>query len=67
MKRFNLMLTDDMHAHIQQNAENRGLTMNAVVIVALEYYFHQHEAIGSMHEMLQLKKQFEAEQLKKPE
>lgn len=56
MKRFNMILTEEMHTFIQQNAEKRGLTMNAVVIVALEYYFQHHDH-----------NQFEVEESKKPE
>lgn len=41
LKKFSLMLTPDLHASLQQNAESRGLTMNAVVIFALENHFKE--------------------------
>lgn len=53
LKKFSLMLTEDMHALIQSNAEARGLTMNAVVITALENHFLQHNAVDAMQQLLQ--------------
>lgn len=60
MKRFNLMITEEMHATIQKSAERRGLTMNAVVIVALESYFFQQETVDTIST---LQRQLELQQL----
>lgn len=62
LKKFSVMMTEEMHSHIQQNAEKRGLTMNAVVIFALEYYFHHNEALGTMQAMLDRVEQEEQKQ-----
>lgn len=64
LKKTSVMLTEEMHAHIQRNAEKRGLTMNAVIIFALEYYFHHNEALGTMQAMLE---QVQKEELKQKE
>jgi len=49
MKKYALMLTEEMREKVQQSAKNRGLTMNAVIVVALENYFHQQDAVDSMN------------------
>jgi len=60
LKKFSLMLTEDMHTLIQNNAEARGLTMNAVVITALENHFLQTNTVDTMSQLLQLAKQQQA-------
>lgn len=62
LKKTSVMLTEEMHAHIQKNADKRGLTMNAVIIFALEYYFHHNEALGTMQAMLERVEQEELKQ-----
>lgn len=41
MKRMSLKVSDEMYSLISTEAENRALTMNAVVIFALENYYSQ--------------------------
>lgn len=41
MRRMSLKVSDEMYSLISAEAENRALTMNAVVIFALENYYNQ--------------------------
>ena len=51
LKRFSVTVSEDMHAWIAEQAEKRGLTMNAVVIFALETYRKQEE-VGPQMQLL---------------
>lgn len=53
VKRMNIKISEDMHAWIQQEADKRGLTMNAVIIFALETYYNQQTVIPGMQALLQ--------------
>ena len=52
LKRFSVTVSEDMHKWIAEQAEKRGLTMNAVVIFALEMYRKQ-EDVGPQLQLLQ--------------
>ena len=52
LKRFNVTLSEDMHAWLAEQSEKRGLTMNALVIFALEMYRKQEE-VGPQMKLLQ--------------
>ena len=52
LKRFSVTVSEDMHAWIAEQAEKRGLTMNAVVIFALEVYRKQEE-VGPQLQLIQ--------------
>ena len=52
LKRFNVTLAEDMHAWLAEQSEKRGLTMNALVIFALEMYRKQEE-VGPQMKMIQ--------------
>lgn len=41
LKRMNIKVSEDMHTWLQNEANERGLTMNAVIIFALETYRNQ--------------------------
>lgn len=53
VKRMNIKISEDMHTWIQQEADKRGLTMNAVIIFALETYYNQATVIPGMNALLQ--------------
>lgn len=38
MGRFSVTIPEDLHNWVSEQAETRGLTMNAIVILALEQY-----------------------------
>jgi len=58
MKRINVNISDDMHAWLKAEGEKRGLTMNAVVIFAIETYYTQQQVMPNMGRMLdQLEKE----------
>jgi len=52
MKRINVNISDDMHAWLKAEGEKRGLTMNAVVIFAIETYYTQQQVMPNMGRML---------------
>lgn len=58
LKRLNVRLTPEMHEWLKINATKRGLTMNAMVVFAIETYVQQQSLMPMLPEMLeQLKKQ----------
>ena len=54
LKRFSVTVSEDMHAWIAEQAEKRGLTMNAVVIFALEMYRKQEDMGPQLHLLQEL-------------
>ena len=52
LKRFSVTVSEDMHAWLAEQSEKRGLTMNALVIFALEMYRKQEE-VGPQMKMIQ--------------
>ena len=52
LKRFSVTVAEDMHAWLAEQSEKRGLTMNALVIFALEMYRKQEE-VGPQMKLLQ--------------
>jgi len=59
IKRMNIKVAEDMHEWIQKEAENRGLTMNAVVVFALETYQTQREVVPNLGKMQMIMEQLE--------
>jgi len=62
LKRMGIKVPEDMHEWLQESAERRGLTMNAVIIVALENYYNQEivlPQIKTMGEMLEKQQELE--------
>lgn len=56
LKRMSIKVSPDMHEWLQESATKRGLTMNAVIIFALENYYNQETVIPqikAMGEMLE--------------
>ena len=52
MKRINVNISDDMHTWLKAESEKRGLTMNALVIFAIETYYTQQQMLPNMGRML---------------
>lgn len=66
LKRMSIKVSEEMHEWLQESAEKRGLTMNAIIIFALEGYYNQEiviPQIKAMGEMLEKQEQ-EANQRK---
>lgn len=60
VKRLNAHISEEMHAWLKVEAEKRGLTMNAIVIFALEFYQMTQNTLPNMGRMLdQLEKEDE--------
>lgn len=58
LKRLNIKVSEEMHAWLQIESSKRGLTMNALVIFALENYYAQQRMLPNMDRMLsQLEKE----------
>lgn len=53
LKRMGIKISEEMHEWLMKEAESRGLTMNAVVVFALETYRQQRE-IGPQVEAMKL-------------
>jgi len=52
LKRINVRLTPEMYGFLKTKAEERGLSMNAMIILALETYLTQMKTIDYIPEML---------------
>lgn len=53
LKRLNVRLRPEMYDWIKQHAESRGLTMNAMMIFALETYYQQQMIMPQLPRMLE--------------
>ena len=53
LKRMSIKVSEDMHTWLQQEADKRGLTMNAVVIFALETYYNQTTVMPNIPKMME--------------
>lgn len=59
--RFNARIPYDLHQQMKQKANSRGLTMNAVLILALETYFTQQSVLPYLPELLQAMEKIDIE------
>lgn len=62
IKRMNIKISEDMHTWIQQEANKRGLTMNAVIIFALETYYNQTTVVPNMQKMMEALEKIEQQE-----
>ena len=53
LKRLNVRIRPEMYDWIKQNAEARGLTMNAMMIFALETYYQQQTLMPQLPRVLE--------------
>lgn len=53
LKRMSIKVSEDMHTWLQQEADKRGLTMNAVIIFALETYYNQTTVMPNIPKMME--------------
>ena len=51
LKRMSIKVSEEMHDWLKVEADKRGLTMNAIIIFALENYYRQNEVIPTMEAM----------------
>ena len=52
LKRFNVRIRPMLHEFLKKQAEARGLSMNAMVILALETYFREQSVTESLPELM---------------
>ena len=52
MKRLNIKVNEETYNWINEQSKKRGLTMNAVVILAIETYVTQSVVTGNLPELL---------------
>ena len=61
LKRMSIKVSEEMYNWISDEAEKRGLTMNAVVIFALETYYNQQTVMPNISAMKELFEQMQRE------
>lgn len=61
LKRMSIKISDDMHEWLQLESQRRGLTMNAVVIFALEHYYNQTQVMPHFSELMELERKRQEE------
>lgn len=54
LKRLNIRVRPEMHEWLSKNAESRGLSQNAMVILALETYMQQMSGMDMLAQYLPL-------------
>lgn len=59
---MNIKVSEDMHAWLQQEANKRGLTMNAVIIFALETYYNQTTVMPNIPKMMEALEKLEQQE-----
>lgn len=52
LKRLNVRVRPEMHEWLKRSAEERGLTVNAMVIFAIETYAQQQQMLPLIPDML---------------
>ena len=52
LKRLNVRIRPEMHEWLQKTAESRGLSMNAMVIFAIETYVQQQQMMPMLPMMM---------------
>jgi len=53
LKRMSLKVSEELYDFISADGEKRGLSMNAVVIFALETYYQQMNAMSQLPKMME--------------
>lgn len=59
LKRLSARVRPELHEWLQQSAEDRGLTMNAMIILALETYLQQQQVLPILPQLMEQMKQLE--------
>lgn len=54
LKRLGVRIRPEMHEWLTEQAELRGLTLNAIVIFALETYYQQQEMMPMLSKVIEL-------------
>ena len=53
LQRMSIKVSEEMHEWLKVEAEKRGLTMNAIVIFALENYYREAIALPSIQKAME--------------
>lgn len=61
LKRMSLTVSEELYNQVVEDAKRRGLTQNAVVIVALENYFRERSLMPVLQNMQALIEHMEKE------
>lgn len=59
MKRMNIRVPSDMHEWVKKQSERRGVTMSAIVIMALENYMMAREMGSNLTRLEEILKKVE--------
>lgn len=62
LKRLNIRLTPEMHELVSDAAQKRGITMNALVVFAIETYIQQTQVIPILPELMRIYNDMEAKE-----
>ena len=57
LKRMSIKVSEEMHTWLSIEAEKRGLTMNAIIIFALENYYKETVALPSIQKAMEFVEQ----------
>lgn len=61
LKRMSIKVSEDLYNYIQEDAKKRGLTMNAVVVFALENYVRESSVMPTLRNVQLLMEALEKE------
>ena len=57
LKRMSIKVSEEMHDWLKIEADKRGLTMNAIIIFALENYYKETVALPSIQRAMEFVEQ----------
>ena len=57
LKRMSIKVSEEMHDWLKIEADKRGLTMNAIIIFALENYYKETVALPSIQKAMEFVEQ----------
>lgn len=60
LRAFNVRLPKELHEYTKLQAEKRGLTMNAIIIFALENYYTQMQVLPHLEDLIKFSKENDA-------
>lgn len=67
LKRVNIRVNNELYNFLKQSADARGLSMNAMCILALESYLQQQTVSNNLEGLLQAWQQMKDEEANKGE
>lgn len=53
LQRMSIKVSEEMHQWLQEESSRRGLTMNSIIILALENYHKETTVVGNLPKIME--------------